>query len=130
MTKVRLSALVQAVAWTLLILLLLSIPSRSLPSGSLWRYDKVGHFILFAGLAFLWMRAFEAHNVRLIIVILVCGLLFAPLTELYQSIPAIGRQADMKDSLADAVGFMAGTLTWIAFEKQKRRAVRRVGKSA
>ena len=121
MVNVRVKSLVPAVAWTLLIIILLSIPSEYIPSSSAWNYDKVGHAVLFAGLAFLWMRAFEATSIHLIIVILVCGLFFAPLTELYQSILPSGRHADLKDSLADAIGFSIGTVVWIVYEHQKRQ---------
>ncbi len=106
-----------AVAWTLFILVLLSIPSRRLPPSSLWQYDKIGHALLFFGLAVLWMSALSAHSGRMIVLILVCGLAFAPLTEWYQSILSSGRQAELLDSVADGAGFALGTLAWIIWEK-------------
>jgi len=117
MPKLRWKPLALAVAWTLFILVLLSIPSRRLPHSSLWQYDKLGHALLFFGLAFLWMRALSADSVRMILLILVCGLAFAPLTEWYQSILASGRQAELLDSVAGGAGFALGTLAWIVWEK-------------
>ena len=122
MASVRVKALLQAVAWTLFVIILLSIPGKYVPSSRLWSYDKVGHVMLFFGLAFLWMRAFSAHNLRVILLILVCGLAFAPLTEVYQGLLSSGRQADLYDSLADAAGFALGTLAWILVERVRRKA--------
>lgn len=117
MPDIRWRPMAFAVAWTLFILVLLSIPSNQLPSSQLWKYDKLAHSLLFFVLAFVWMRAFAAHSVRMIVFLLVCGLAFAPLTELYQSILPFGRRMDLMDSIADAIGFGLGTVAWVLWEK-------------
>ena len=85
----------------------------------MWDFDKLGHLALFFVLAFVWMQAFSAHSTRMVILFLVCGFAFAPLTELYQSILPFGRQMDMLDSVADAFGFGLGTFAWIVWEKYR-----------
>jgi VanZ family protein len=100
------------VAWTLFLLVLLSFPGGYLPSADGLAFDKVVHVVLFFVLAVLWLRAFEAPGGTAVVVVLVCGVLFAPLTEFYQGILGAGRSPDMLDSVADIVGFALGTLVW------------------
>ena len=57
----------------------------------------------------------------MIVLVLVSGLAFAPLTELYQSILPFGRQMTFLDAGADAVGFGLGTLVWIYWDKIRSR---------
>jgi len=113
-----------ATLWTAFVVFLLSVPGRYIPSQTVWSYDKVGHVFLFWGLAFFWLRAFSAHSARLIIVILISGLVFAPLSELYQGIISTGRTVDFMDSLADGIGFILGTLAWTLIDRIKRRESR------
>ncbi len=110
-----------AIAWTLLILLLCSIPQRALPDAPDWLgLDKIVHFTLFAILAQLWLRAAAkgdnplvlnpAHRWRLWL----AGVGYGAFTELYQALIswafAAGRSADVADMLADALGFTVSLL--------------------
>lgn len=104
-----------AIFWTGVVIVLLSLPGANLPKSSLWEYDKIGHAGLFFFLALAWLNAFSADRKPVIAVILICGLILAPLSEWYQSVASIDRTADIYDSLADAVGFGLGTLVWVAF---------------
>lgn len=110
-----------ALAWTLLILLLLTVPTNRLPSSPVWNYDKLGHAGLFFGLALFWMWAVSARSARMIVLVLVSGLVFAALTELYQSILPFGRQMTFFDAVADVVGFGLGTLVWLYWDKIRPR---------
>jgi VanZ family protein len=121
MPRKRWRAFVPAIVWTALVLVLLSIPGSAIPSEALWSYDKVGHVFLFFGLAFFWLRAVTADNTRLILLILLAGLVFAPLTELYQGLVALDRTPDVMDSVADGVGFILGTGAWILIDRFRRR---------
>ena len=121
MSKSEWKPLAMALAWTAFILLLLTIPSNRLPSSPVSNYDKLGHAGLFFGLALLWMRALSAHSTRMIVLVLVSGLAFAPLTELYQRILPFGRQMTLYDAIADAIGFGLGTLVWIYWDQRRGR---------
>ncbi len=67
-------------------------------------FDKVVHFALFAGFAFLWMFTgrFKARWV------LVAGFAVAALSELGQALPIVNRDAEWPDGLADALGVLVG----------------------
>jgi VanZ family protein len=104
--------LVAAVCWTALILILLGIPGRSLPSTTLLEYDKAIHAGLFLVLAVLWMRAARFSSVNTVVLVLMGGILFSVLSEWYQGILPVDRQPDVLDSVADLVGFLAGSLGW------------------
>jgi VanZ family protein len=70
--------------------------------------DKIVHFGLFAVFAFLW--AYRPGKPLRTNVPLLAGFAFIALTELGQTIPYIGRSADLDDALADLLGLFAGLL--------------------
>lgn len=109
-----------ASAWTLVILALCWIPSHLLrvkesgPRPFLFAHiDKLVHFSLFAGFAFLWARVGRPRAG----LVLAAGVALAILTELGQELPIVGRDADVLDGLADAIGVAVGLL---AFEAIRR----------
>ncbi len=102
-----------AVAWTLLIWLLLSIPGSSLPSSEIWNYDKVGHAGLFFVLSLLWLNAVRGKSTRIVTGIVIAGFLLGPFSEWYQSVLPIDRTADAYDAVANFVGFAVGTGLWL-----------------
>jgi VanZ family protein len=124
MSRTRWKAFAPAIGWTALVIVLLSIPGSAIPSEKLWTYDKVGHVALFLGLAFFWLRALSADNTRLILLILLAGLVFAPLTEVYQGLLATDRTPDVMDSVADGIGFLIGSGVWILLDRFRRRRER------
>ena len=97
-----------AVAWTLLIILLCSLPGDSLPDVSIFSADKRGHFGMFAVLSFLWMYSmkspFQVRSWRVIVL----GFALAGLTEVYQGLFVPGREPEVLDVLANAAGVLVG----------------------
>ena len=101
-----------AVLWTILILVLCWMPRHSLPMDeggpsllNRLHFDKVVHLGIFAVFAFLWRRAFSR---RAVVVIVVAGLFLAVITELGQATSIVGRDADVWDAVADAIGVVVG----------------------
>ncbi len=117
------TALAIAIGWTSLIVVLLSLPGSSLPDTTLWDYDKLGHGGIFFVLVLVWLNALSAFSVRTIILVVICGLTLAPLSEWYQSALPTGRTADVFDSVADAVGIALGAIVWviILFRRGRRK---------
>ncbi|GAB5519377.1 MAG: hypothetical protein RhofKO_16280 [Rhodothermales bacterium] len=100
----KLYARLFAIAWTLGILAACSIPGTSLPSVSLWEFDKVAHFILFCGFGMLWMWAAPQR----FSLILLLGVAYAIGTEFYQGLLPWPRTPDPYDALANTIGLLAG----------------------
>lgn len=97
-----------AAVWTLLILVLCTIPGDDLPDVDVVSADKLGHFVIFAGFGWLWMWA-SRPNVRSVTLILLCaGLLFAGGTELYQGLLPFERQPSWADAVANVLGLVVG----------------------
>jgi VanZ family protein len=95
-----------AVCWTLLILLLTTLPGQELPRVGVSGADKLAHFVLFAGFGWLWMR--DGRHAARVKWVLIAGLALALLTEAYQGIVPIGRSAELWDVFANASGLLAG----------------------
>lgn len=101
--------LVAAVGWTLLILALCTVPGKELPEINIISIDKIGHFGIFAGFGWLWMRAYPLSDLaRRSRYVLLGGLAYAVLTEIYQGVMPFGREADLWDAAANAAGLLAG----------------------
>lgn len=101
--------------WTMLILVALSLPGSSLPDASLLDYDKAAHFILFFVLTLLWLAATYRGNMGRAWGVLALILAFSGISEVYQSWLPFQRSADVVDAAADALGALAGFLTWFPF---------------
>jgi VanZ family protein len=93
-----------AVLWTLAVLAALSVPGSALPSFVHLSVDKVFHAAAFLVLGLLWLRAYPHEATR----VLVAGVLFAVLTEVYQHVMPIGRSFSLADAFADTCGLVAG----------------------
>ena len=105
-----------AVLWTMLVIVLLSLPGSLLPDSSLMEFDKLAHFGLFALGVMLWLRAARpSPAARMLVVVL--SLAFAPASEWYQSMLGGGRTADPMDALADGLGVLAGVAAWYAWHR-------------
>ena len=111
--------LLLAVAWTLLIVALCSIPGDDIPEVTIWGYDKLGHFVMFAGFGWLW--AWVAPK-RALGWVLVAGIAFAVLTEVYQGLLPFDRTPDLYDVLADLAGLFAALFV---YHLRTRRQVQR-----
>jgi VanZ family protein len=101
-----------AVLWTLAILVACTLPGSSLPSTSLWEYDKVGHFVLFAVFGWLWMRALPASSRVVTLSVLAGGIFYAVGTEIYQGLLPFDRHPDPYDALANIAGLFAGMIAY------------------
>jgi glycopeptide antibiotics resistance protein len=98
-----------AVGWTLLILLLICIPARSVTEKLfLIPYiDKLIHLFLFGVFAFLWGKVSQKRHGRKTYsshLIFIAGTLYSVFLELLQQLPFIGRTFDYYDMLANSAG--------------------------
>jgi hypothetical protein len=110
-----------AITWTFLVLLSTSIPlpTETIPEvASRFPFfdiplDKVAHAGLFGIFALLWGLA--SVNLKFWpLRVALAGLAFGALTEAVQAIPALHRDADWGDLLADCVGIVCGvSLAWL-----------------
>jgi VanZ family protein len=110
--------------WTTGILVACSLPGQSLPDITLFRFDKLIHFALFAGFGWLWMAALRQPLARRAGVVLAAGLAYAVLTEPYQGLLPFERAPDPYDALANALGLGAGVL---AFRLLRKRSATEAG---
>ena len=115
MTLARLIAIV----WTLGILAACSIPGQDIPSINLFSFDKIAHFIVFAGFGWLWMRALAGPMRRRTAYVLAFGLAYAALTEVYQGLLPFDRTPDPKDALANALGLLTAVLTYRLLKRER-----------
>ena len=100
-----------AVGSTALVLVACLIPgawlrAESRMSVGVSHLDKLVHGVLFAQLAWSWMRAGGGRHRAAWV--LGAGAALAVLTELAQGLPAIARDPDPLDALADVAGLLVG----------------------
>ena len=113
--------IVAAVAWTIIILALCSIPGRELPRVQILSADKIAHFTLFAAFAWLWMNSLALPPWTRFAAVLAGGLAYAVLTEVYQGLIPIGREPDIWDTLANAAGLLMGSALWWSRRRRTER---------
>jgi len=101
-----------AILWTLGILAGCSIPGKDLPTIRIASFDKVAHFVVFAGFGWLWMRALRESGRRQVWYVLGAGFAYAVLTEIYQGLLPFERTPDPMDALANSIGLLAGVLVY------------------
>lgn len=116
------SPLILAIAWTVLIIILLSLPGSSIPSISLFEADKLIHAGLFFILTLLWLRASADDKLKRALFIVGLILLFSFASEEYQGMLPFERTTDVFDSLADSFGALTGFAVWgLRAVRQKRQ---------
>ena len=98
-----------AIGWTLLLFILLSIPSTEIPETGIEWADKVAHLGSFLLLGWLWMWAL---NGRFVTRILLFAGGFAVLSEGYQGLLPWERSPDIYDALFNIVGLILGILLY------------------
>jgi len=101
-----------APVWTILIIIALSVPGKSLPSVSILDFDKYIHAGLFFVLTILWLAALADRTALRAIVIVSLIILFSFASELYQEMLPFDRTADIFDAIADSVGALVGFAFW------------------
>lgn len=107
-----------ALAWTLFIFILLSLPGKMLPNEnhfSLPQLDKLIHIILFGSFVFLWSfyystrrKNFNLNRTYFRITIIAC--LYGYAMELIQKYFIPNRDYDIRDIAADVIGAIVGLL--------------------
>lgn len=97
-----------ALAWTVLILVLCSLPGKSIPDAPTGT-DKFFHVALFAGFAFLWLIRYPKKA----LLILSAGILYGIAIEFYQKAFIPGRSFDVWDAAADAGGAVIGYAVYL-----------------
>ncbi len=110
-------------AWTALILGLCWFP-RSMMQRSetgpdpfpIPHLDKLVHFALFLGFAWLWARVGGDRPLR----VLLAGVALAAISELGQMAPIVNRDAGLADGLADVAGAVAGLGAYLMIRRARR----------
>lgn len=107
--------------WVSIMLLVSSLPSKELPQAEVPYLDKIAHFMEFAVLGFLAIRAVlkTSPNINLakaIILSIIIISLYAAFDEWHQSFVP-GRMCDILDFLADAAGSAAGVIVYSLWRK-------------
>ena len=110
-------ALLLAIIWTIVILLLTGLPGNSFPKVSKWmdvlQPDKFVHLGMFFPFVLLWQSYFFYKNMsatKSIVIVGVFGILYAILTEVLQHYVFIGRNANYPDAIADVIGVILGLI--------------------
>lgn len=91
-----------AISWTIILFIGCAIPGNEMPDLSHGR-DKWIHLVGFAPFGLLWCFSGRRQSW-----VLVAGLVFGLLIEIYQGVMPIGRSFDLLDALADTVGTALG----------------------
>ena len=99
-----------AIAWTIIIFILCTLPSEHLPPNN----DKMSHFIAFAGFTFFWFF----HSSRYWLIILLSAI-YGIIIEFWQgSLPeSFHRSFDWFDALADGIGGIIGLPIYLIFKR-------------
>lgn len=108
--------------WTALLLILCLLPRNITPdessasiSARVPHADKIVHFTLFVGFGLLWTHTLGPG--RRWPTVLLAGVLLAAGTELAQGLPAIDRDPDLLDGVADAAGVVGGLVGYRLFAR-------------
>jgi VanZ family protein len=108
----RIRPLTLAILWTIFIMVLLTIPGKSIPSVSIFEFDKLIHAGLFFVLTVAWLRAVAGRYVYKAVLVVGAILIFSFVSEWFQEVLPIGRTADVFDAVADSIGALIGLATW------------------
>jgi VanZ family protein len=111
------SARLLTLAWLLIALVLLGLPTDQLPDPELSGADLLAHAALFTVGTVLALMGWPQHRLAVIIALLV----FAPLAEVWQWVLPTGRHADIYDAAANAVGVGIGWLLFRAASGARKR---------
>ncbi|MCC5943182.1 MAG: VanZ family protein [Balneolaceae bacterium] len=105
---------------TAAILFFTLMPSENLGSSSLYQYDKLGHFSMFFVWTFLfglYLISVKKYNVSLI-AIFIAGTSFGIMIEVAQEVLPYGRNGNMYDALADALGSLTAVILLAIFKRR------------
>lgn len=123
------------IAWGVLILILLGLPSNDFPDTSFLNIphkDKIIHFGLFLIFVFLLSRGFALQysfalfNKYPLVMAFTIGILYGGITELLQESVFISRGSDLFDFLSDVAGCFFGFVLFLFF-KEKALSIKKNG---
>ena len=101
---------IQFFLYLLLILIGSSIPGKTIPTVFAITWDKLLHVLEYFLLGVLGGRAYENRHKYITIIIILFGILFGCLDEMWQSfIP--GRHPSYYDVIADGIGVILGVIS-------------------
>lgn len=114
-----------AVLWGMFILGATLTPGKSLPSSSLFRFDKIIHAVIFGVFAWLVLRAYflsvkdnNRNKTNVYLIVAAATILFGILIEgMQQFIP--DRGADRYDIIANTVGIIAAQVIFYFIHRRK-----------
>lgn len=91
-----------AIGWTVAIFVACSWPSDTMPA-NVSTNDKWGHALMFLIFSALWVWSGRKPGF-----VLLAGIAYGMLTEIWQGVTPFGRSFDWYDGLADAIGAVLG----------------------
>jgi len=100
---------------TFITLFLTLVPREVIEGHRVFEYNLLGHFLMFFGWTFMLGFSIIIHNEKLapLFLILIAGIFFGIFIEFAQFLLPYGRNATVKDVIADAAGsFAAVALLW------------------
>ncbi len=116
------------VVWAIGIFTASSIPGADFPDSPIFSHDKILHFIVFFGFAFLLERALH-HQTRFPdlaryshLATLVIAVVYGSLDELHQAFVP-GRDPDVFDLMADTTGALGAVIVVWLLNRLRRREV-------
>jgi VanZ family protein len=115
--KIRAACL--SVGWAAFIFAGCLLPGKDVPSLTIFQYDKLVHFGIFAVLAFLCLAVYKYPGTvkNSLKVLLICTA-YGYAVELLQGSGLVeGRSCDLYDALADSIGALIGILVFHLFRK-------------
>lgn len=116
-TKSFLGSYWGAVLWATFIMLLCGLPGSDLPDINFWEIDiedKIAHMGVFGILGFLMVygsirrKAKPILSRKHIFTLMLIGIAYGALTEIFQGLFFPSRFADLSDFIADAIGVVLG----------------------
>ena len=119
------SRLIIPVLWTLLIIILLSVPGSAIPKVSigLQHVDKLVHFVLFGIFPVLWSYYFiqkkgKSNWKHMIILFCIISILLGISLEYVQHYFVVNRDFDVIDIIADTLGAIVFGILLVLFERR------------
>lgn len=98
-----------AILWSIVIIVLCSLPGKDLPQVNILNFDKVAHFGVMFIWAILWLWDKPSRNIWFVAL---GGGIFGTAIEFYQDMLPWERSFDWFDALADFVGACCGVAAW------------------
>ncbi|MBO7346397.1 MAG: VanZ family protein [Bacteroidales bacterium] len=115
------------ILWVGLVFLLIAVPGEFIPVVRTFRdwlqWDKLVHFLLFGGVAFLLLWGREKQQLQLAtlpyyIIAFFSGTLYGGFTEWYQSLSFVRRDGNIFDFYADTLGSLLGVLLFFLLKNK------------